>query len=333
MSDSAGAPKLFISYRRDETPISAAWLYEVLADRFGESGVFMDLTLKPGEDFVERITEVLGVCHILLVVMGPRWAAPNDGTGPASIKDPDDFVRLEVELAMARPDVEVLPVLVDGAKMPHRDELPKEIQGLTRIQAQELTTRRRKADMAELVGRIEELLPPETMVRSPAERPPPPAEEEREPTSGGRPRWQIAAAIVAAIALAAMVVVVAGLEGDDGTVDYALKRDVLDLDARGSVVMFTTGDDGSELLGRLDPEGEITYPNREPANYTGMDVGTNARGSVEVVASGCCAPEGLFLKEGGGASPIQIAGPTRGADLDGSVAGALLGGNTVACMR
>ena len=28
MSDSVSAPKLFISYRRDETPVSAAWLYE-----------------------------------------------------------------------------------------------------------------------------------------------------------------------------------------------------------------------------------------------------------------------------------------------------------------
>jgi hypothetical protein len=217
VSDSADTPKLFISYRRDETPVSAAWLYEVLVERFGESSVFMDLTLKPGEDFVERITDVLGSCHILLLVMGPRWAAPNDGTGPASIRDPDDFVRLEAEVAMARGDVEVLPVLVGGAKMPHRDELPEKIQGLTRIQAKQLTDNRRAADMRELVARVEELLPLETVVHDPD--PPPPPKETLEAKREGQPRrWIARVAVVGAVAgLLAAVVLVAtgGLAGGD----------------------------------------------------------------------------------------------------------------------
>ena len=175
MSDSAGAPKLFISYRRDETPVSAAWLYAVLVERFGEPNVFMDLKLKPGENFVKRISEVVGSCHILLLVMGPRWADPEDGEGAASIRDPDDFVRLEAEIAMARDDVQVLPVLVGGAKMPHPDELPAQLRELTQIHAKQLTNERRAEDMNELVGRVDELLPPETFVRVPD--PPPPARE------------------------------------------------------------------------------------------------------------------------------------------------------------
>lgn len=215
MSDPAGAPKLFISYRRDETPVSAAWLYEVLVERFGESNVFMDLTLKPGEDFVERITDVLGSCHILLLVMGPRWANPDDSTGSASIRDPDDFVRLEAEVAMARRDVEVLPVLVGGAKMPHRDELPEKIHGLTRIQAKQLTDDRRAADMRELVARVEELLPPETVVHDPD--PPPPPKKTLEPKREGQPRRWIAAVAVALAGLLVAVVLVAtgGLAGGD----------------------------------------------------------------------------------------------------------------------
>ena len=207
MSDSVDSPKLFISYRRDETPVSAAWLYEVLVERFGEQNVFMDLTLKPGEDFVQRITDVLGSCHILLLVMGPRWAKPGDGTGPAGIRDPDDFVRLEAEVAMARRDVEVLPVLVGGAKMPHRDELPEKIQGLTRIQAKQLTDYRRAADMRELVARVEELLPPETVGHDPDPAPPP--KETREPKREGRPRRWMAPVAMAVTALLVAVVLVA----------------------------------------------------------------------------------------------------------------------------
>ena len=36
-------------------------------------------------------------------------------------------MRLEAEIAMARDDVQVLPVLVGGAKMPHPDELPEQL--------------------------------------------------------------------------------------------------------------------------------------------------------------------------------------------------------------
>ena len=217
MSDSVDSPKLFISYRRDETPVSAAWLYEVLVERFGEQNVFMDLTLKPGEDFVERITDVLGSCHILLLVMGPRWANPDDGKGSGSIRDPDDFVRLEAEVAMARRDVEVLPVLVGGAKMPHRDELPEKIQGLTRIQAKQLTDDRRAADMRELVTRVEELLPPETAVHDSGPQPPAP-KETLEPKREEHPRRWIGPVAVAVVALLVAVVLVAtgALAGGDG---------------------------------------------------------------------------------------------------------------------
>jgi hypothetical protein len=68
------APKVFISYRREETAGHAGRLYDAIAARFGDRNVFMDVDLAPGIDFVEQITEAVGACGVLLVVMGPTWA-------------------------------------------------------------------------------------------------------------------------------------------------------------------------------------------------------------------------------------------------------------------
>jgi hypothetical protein len=292
VSDSVHAPKLFISYRREETPVSAAWLYEVLVERFGEPNVFMDLKFKPGENFVKRTSEVVGACHILLVVMGPHWAAPEGGDGPASIKDPDDFVRLETEIAMERNDVSVLPVLVGAAKMPHPDELPDKIRGLTDIQAKQLTNERRAEDMKELVGRVEELLPPETVVhRVPRPTGPSRPAKKREPKDERRPWWQIAVAAVAAVAVAAVVLVATGaLSGGSDRVTYPLDEEVRDLDVRGPMVALTKkgADDSVSTLSRLDlSDGSVRVLVHEAAKYNGIDVGTDARGHATVVVSRC----------------------------------------------
>jgi TIR domain len=63
-------PKLFISYRREETAGHAGRLYDAVAARFGERNVFMDVDLAPGVDFVDTITEAVVDCDVLLVVRG-----------------------------------------------------------------------------------------------------------------------------------------------------------------------------------------------------------------------------------------------------------------------
>ena len=73
------APKLFISYRREETSSHAGRLYDAVAARFGERNVFMDVELEPGIDFVDRIKEVVGSCQVFLVVVGPTWATLANG--------------------------------------------------------------------------------------------------------------------------------------------------------------------------------------------------------------------------------------------------------------
>ena len=151
-------PKVFITYRREETGAQAGRLYDAMVVRFGENNVFMDVDMAPGVDFVERITEAVATCHVLIVVMGPNWATVKDENGRPRLADPEDFVRLEVEAALKRPEVTPIPVLVAGAKMPDREQVPQEIRAITRRNALELSDLRWRQDVGRLIGTLDELL-------------------------------------------------------------------------------------------------------------------------------------------------------------------------------
>jgi serine/threonine protein kinase/N-acetylneuraminic acid mutarotase len=155
---SESAPKLFISYRREDTASHAGRLYDAMAARFGEGNVFMDIEIEPGVDFVDLIREVIGACQAFLVIIGPTWATLSNGDSESRIGDKEDYVRLEVETALRRRDVRVIPLLVGGARMPHPRELPEELRALTRRNALELSDLRWRYDVGRLMGTLEELL-------------------------------------------------------------------------------------------------------------------------------------------------------------------------------
>jgi hypothetical protein len=151
-------PKVFITYRREETAAYAGRLYDATTARFGEGNVFMDVDMAPGVDFVERITEAVAACQALIVVVGPRWATVEDEHGTPRIANPQDVVRLEVETALRRPDVTLIPVLVSGARMPKGQDLPAEVRAITRRNALELSDQRWRYDVGRLISTLDELL-------------------------------------------------------------------------------------------------------------------------------------------------------------------------------
>lgn len=167
-------PSVFICYRREETAPHAGRLYDSMVSRFGEHHVFMDVDMAPGVDFVERITEAVSGCVVLILVMGPRWATMEDEDGGTRIADPEDFVRLELETALRRPEVTPIPVLVSGAKMPRREQLPSELQPITHRNALELSDMRWSADVERLHTTLDVLLADtlETETESPPVAPP-----------------------------------------------------------------------------------------------------------------------------------------------------------------
>jgi hypothetical protein len=171
----ATAQKVFICYRREDTAPYAGRIYDTMVARFGVENVFMDLDLDPGIDFVERITRVVSSCVALIVVVGPRWAQIQDEDGTRRLEDPDDFVRLEVETGLGRNDVRLIPALVGGARMPRREELPSELQSLSRRNALELSESRWAYDVGRLAEALDEVLPDEEEARrKPKQVTPPP---------------------------------------------------------------------------------------------------------------------------------------------------------------
>ena len=110
------AGRIFISYRRADTANQAGWLAERLAGHYGRSQVVKDVdSIQLGNDFAEVIAAAVTSCDALLALIGHQWLAA--AAGPA------DYVPVEIESALTR-GIRVIPVLVDGARMPTAAELP-----------------------------------------------------------------------------------------------------------------------------------------------------------------------------------------------------------------
>ncbi len=154
----ATSGRIFISYRREETAYPAGWLYDRLTGHFGGGQVFKDVdSIQLGDDFVEVITRAVGSCDVLLALIGDEWQTITDAHGRRRLDNPDDFVRLEIEAALSR-RVLVIPVLVDGARMPRADELPDSLTALVRRQALELSPARFDFDTSRLLKVLDRTL-------------------------------------------------------------------------------------------------------------------------------------------------------------------------------
>jgi hypothetical protein len=149
---------IFVSYRRQESSHLAGRLYDRLADRFGEDQVFIDVdALEPGVDFAEEIFRAVASCQVLLAIIGPAWTSAADGRGRRRLEDPDDIVRLEIEAALARA-VRVIPILVEGAVMPARQDLPESLAGLARRNAFLIRHETFRYDAGRLITALERVL-------------------------------------------------------------------------------------------------------------------------------------------------------------------------------
>lgn len=151
------AENIFISYRREDASGYAHAIYNKLCDAMGEEHIFMDVDdIDPGVDFVDRIEEVVSSCDVLIVIMGKNWLTAR--IGPIRrLDDPNDFVRLEISVALRR-NIRVVPILVDDAAMPKAEELPDNLKLLARRNALMASNTHFNDDIDQLIEKLCELL-------------------------------------------------------------------------------------------------------------------------------------------------------------------------------
>jgi len=179
MATVTSKPCVFISYRQEDSGGWAGRLEDDLADRFGTQRVFRDVKLPFGVDYQDHIERTLDSVRVVVVVIGPSWTTVKGADGTPRLEQPDDLLRREIERALERRDVDVIPVLVQRARMPAPHELPPSVRALARRQAIELSDARWSHDMGQLIAHLCEVLDDTSAVR-PVPPPPPRPDDRRE---------------------------------------------------------------------------------------------------------------------------------------------------------
>lgn len=128
-------PSIFIGYRRSDSADAAGRIFDQLEIAFGEDRIFMDVDSIPiGVNFRRHVADIIGKSQFFLLLIGPRWTEAAKGER-CRLWDPDDMVRIEIETALAAPEVRVIPVLVSNGAMPPRSLLPPSIHAITDLNA------------------------------------------------------------------------------------------------------------------------------------------------------------------------------------------------------
>jgi tetratricopeptide (TPR) repeat protein len=225
--------KIFINYRRDDSIGTAGRLHDRLVQAFGRDKLFMDVDHIPaGEDFVGYLNAQVASCDLFLALIGPDWLNAMDESGRRRLDNPEDFVTIEIAAALAR-NVRVIPVMIEGARMPKAEEVPDSIKALVRRHAVEVRHSQFGRDAEALVAKVSEAL----------------GSESARPT-----RWRVG---IAAGALAAVVALVLagwfGLQraGLVGWAPWTLQRDADNAKAAAEAELKRKGEEAEQQ--RLAP--------------------------------------------------------------------------------
>ena len=150
--------KVFISYRRSDTAAVSGRLHEMLRRTLGPKSVFLDTSsIRPGAVWPDELEEAVTAADVVLVVIGPDWLRAADEWGERLIDQPTDWVRRELELALAL-DKPVIPVLVGNARMAPPGKLPEPVAALAGRQAVELRDAYIEHDAELVLSRVRSLM-------------------------------------------------------------------------------------------------------------------------------------------------------------------------------
>lgn len=128
-------PKVFISYRREDSQDIAGRIYDRLAAHYGGRNVVYDVDAVPlGVDFRTYLDDQVRLCDVLLAIIGRDWLTVVDQNDKRRLDSPRDYLRIEIESAKAH-GIPLIPVLVRRASVPADTDLPASLAFLPYINA------------------------------------------------------------------------------------------------------------------------------------------------------------------------------------------------------
>jgi hypothetical protein len=144
-------PTIFINYRTGDGEKTAQIIDTALSARFGsEHVVLAPKSIQPGENFVEGLLSRVSAASAMVPVIGSTWA------DSPKLRDPNDWVRREILLAMQR-GIWIVPVLDNRlVERLDPDRLPPELARFAEFQSIHLdpqTLEARLRDLGDLLAR------------------------------------------------------------------------------------------------------------------------------------------------------------------------------------
>lgn len=152
---------IFISYRRSDSAPVAGRIYDQLIKIYPKSQIFMDVdSIEPGAPFADVLRAKLAKSAVVLAIIGPDWVTACDESGRRRLDDPGDFVRMEIETALAL-GKRIIPVLVNGAGFLSTETLPPALQPIAALNAEQLLHHRFGTDIEALRRKLRAITPPQ----------------------------------------------------------------------------------------------------------------------------------------------------------------------------
>jgi hypothetical protein len=153
---------IFISYRWDDTKKEVDKLYKTLNEYYEKRGVKIfrdDDSVNLGDNFTHEINEALSNSLIVLVIIGKHWLTVVDKNNKPRIQNSKDYVGQEVRIAL-RSNIRTIPVIVNGASIPRKIDLPKPLKALAELRAFTISEKEKyfHDEVTEFIEKLDELL-------------------------------------------------------------------------------------------------------------------------------------------------------------------------------
>lgn len=128
---------IFLSYRRSDSTHVAGRMFDRLTREFSRDMVFKDVDSIPlSVPFPDFLKAQLECVDVVLALIGETWLECKSPNGGRRLDDPEDYVRLELEIALDL-GIPTVPIMLAGF-LPHPDALPEALKPLAYKNGQEI---------------------------------------------------------------------------------------------------------------------------------------------------------------------------------------------------